>query len=163
MNCTSCGTSLDGAAALCERCAPRSARPSGRGPMAGHVRLLGILWLALSAFRLVPGLVLVLLFSGGWTALMPQMGVVMPPIFGMFLIGLGALLSLGAIAGIVTGWGLLAREPWARTFAIVLGALNLIDLPFGTALGIYTLWVLLPEASDREYRRLQSASAPAHS
>ena len=44
------------------------------------------------------------------------------------------------------------REPWARMLAIVLGVLNLFDLPFGTALGIYTLWVLLPAESEREYR-----------
>lgn len=120
--------------------------------------MLGIFWLALSAFRLLPGLILVLLFSGGWSVFMPQM----PSIFGMILLGLGALLSLGAVAGIVTGWGLLAREPWAQTLAIVLGALNLMDLPFGTAIGIYTLWVLLPEGSEREYRSLHSAGAPAH-
>jgi hypothetical protein len=155
VNCTSCGTSLDGAAALCEQCA--RTRSSGRGPIAGHVRLLGILWLALSAFRLLPGLILVLLFSGGRTALIPEL----PSILGMILLGLGALLSLGAVAGIVTGWGLLAREPWARTLAIVLGALNLMDLPFGTALGIYTLWALLPEGSEREYRSLHSVNAPA--
>ena len=31
------------------------------------------------------------------------------------------------------------------------GGLNLVDIPFGTALGIYTLWVLIPEESEREY------------
>jgi hypothetical protein len=35
---------------------------------------------------------------------------------------------------------------------IVNGGINLVDLPFGTALGIYTLWVLLPAASEQEYR-----------
>jgi hypothetical protein len=31
------------------------------------------------------------------------------------------------------------------------GALALIRIPFGTALGIYTLWVLVPESSGREF------------
>jgi hypothetical protein len=31
-------------------------------------------------------------------------------------------------------------------------------VPFGTALGIYTLWVLLPGDSEQEYRRLSRAA-----
>jgi hypothetical protein len=37
--------------------------------------------------------------------------------------------------------------------AIVFGCIALIHFPFGTALGIYTLWVLLPAESEQEYRR----------
>ena len=37
--------------------------------------------------------------------------------------------------------------------ALVLGFLALIDVPLGTALGVYTLWVLLPERSEEEFRR----------
>jgi hypothetical protein len=82
------------------------------------------------------------------------------PFSGMplFLHGLmrffGFLLIAGGILGIVTGWGLLERRPWARTLAIVLGVFRLFDMPFGTALGIYTLWVLLPASSEQEYRRM---------
>ena len=43
------------------------------------------------------------------------------------------------------------RKPWGRTFAIVLAILQLIKIPFGTALGVYTLWVLAPAASGAEY------------
>jgi hypothetical protein len=42
--------------------------------------------------------------------------------------------------------------------AIVTGVFNLIDIPFGTALGIYTLWVLLPTESEREYREAARAT-----
>jgi hypothetical protein len=59
-----------------------------------------------------------------------------------------------AVLGVGAGWGLLQREGWARPAAIALGILNLFDPPFGTALGIYTLWVLLPAESEREYREL---------
>ena len=42
--------------------------------------------------------------------------------------------------------------------AIVWSAINLIDIPFGTALGVYTLWVLLPPASEDEYRQASRAA-----
>jgi uncharacterized membrane protein (DUF2068 family) len=72
--------------------------------------------------------------------------------------GLGGLLLAGAVVGIVAGWGLLERKPWARMLAIVLGCFSLLDMPFGTALGIYTLWVLLPAGSEEEYRRMARAA-----
>jgi hypothetical protein len=34
----------------------------------------------------------------------------------------------------------------------------LLRIPVGTALGIYTLWVLLPAQSDEEYRALAQAA-----
>jgi len=56
---------------------------------------------------------------------------------------------------------LLQREPWARTLAVILGFVSLFfNIPFGTALGIYTLWVLLPAESDVAYEReVRSVSA----
>ena len=36
----------------------------------------------------------------------------------------------------------LFRE-WARAFAVVLAIVDLLLIPFGTGLGIYTLWALL--------------------
>jgi hypothetical protein len=42
--------------------------------------------------------------------------------------------------------------------AIVLGCISLIHFPLGTALGIYTLWVLVPEGADNEYKALARAN-----
>jgi len=39
----------------------------------------------------------------------------------------------------MAGWS------WGRPVVLVLGVLDLLDIPFGTALGIYTLWALLHE------------------
>ena len=63
-----------------------------------------------------------------------------------------------SLAGLAVGVGLLERRSWARVLAIVLGIISLIHMPFGTALGIYTLWVLMPAESEREYRRLAGAA-----
>jgi hypothetical protein len=58
---------------------------------------------------------------------------------------------LRAILGALTGIALLRRERWGRTLALVVAILSLIKFPFGTALGIYTLWVLVPAQSAQEY------------
>jgi hypothetical protein len=45
--------------------------------------------------------------------------------------------------------------------AIVLAFFALFHVPFGTALGIYTLWVLLPSEADREYEEQSRAKLAA--
>jgi zinc-ribbon domain len=115
-----------------------------------HTKILAILWLAVSAIGLWPGL---LLFLGGGIAMhfIPfPMRAFLLPIAGF----MGVLLFAGGIAGILAGWGLLSYRPWARVLALILGVISLVRVPFGTALGIYTLWVLLPAESEREYHRL---------
>ena len=71
---------------------------------------------------------------------------------------LGVYLSITAVVGLLVGWGLLDHQPWARMFAIIVGCLKLIDFPLGTALGIYTLWVLAAQNADLEYQRLARVS-----
>jgi hypothetical protein len=116
--------------------------------ISGHIRLLGILWLATAAFRLIPGLVMVAFSSNN----------MFPPGIPEFVHGIipmiGAVLLVSAAIGVAIGWGLLVRQSWARMLAIVFGGIGLVDIPFGTALGVYTLWVLLPAQSEEEYRRL---------
>ena len=47
------------------------------------------------------------------------------------------------LPAIIGGIGIYFRKNWARMVLIFVGAVALIDFPLGTALGIYTLWVLL--------------------
>ena len=153
MFCAVCGTEMTQSAVFCAACGkPAGMTPlaPAQGRIAGHIRLLGILWLAVSAFRLIPGIILLLVF-GAWQFLPPGAPAFVPVLLAV----IGGLLSLTAVVGIVTGWGLLAHEPWARMLAIVMACVNLMDLPFGTALGVYTLWVLLPADSEREYRLIE--------
>jgi hypothetical protein len=156
MYCNACGTEIDDTAAFCSLCG-RETRPragvQGESRMAGHVRLLGIFWLALSAFRLIPGAILLIVSGAGWTFLPSDVPAFVP----VLLAGLGGLLSITAVAGIVAGWGLLSREPWARILALVLGCLGLLDLPFGTAIGVYSLWVLMQPEAEQEFRTARAA------
>jgi hypothetical protein len=63
-------------------------------------------------------------------------------VLGLIGTAVGLLLAAIAIPGLLAGYGLLARKPWARILAIVVGALGLVNFPLGTAIGLYTFWVL---------------------
>jgi hypothetical protein len=57
------------------------------------------------------------------------------------------------IPGILAGWGLLNYKPWARILAIVLSAIRLINIPIGTVLGVYGLWVLFNKETETLFAR----------
>jgi hypothetical protein len=48
-------------------------------------------------------------------------------------------------AHVLVGVPLRRHRPWARLMALMLGSVDLVLLPYGTALGVYALWVLLNE------------------
>ncbi len=76
------------------------------------------------------------LISGDRTAVLTT-GIV-----GMSLAAFFVILSLPSIAA---GFGLLKHRSWARVLAIIIGVLNLFGFPIGTAIGVYTLYVLLSD------------------
>ncbi len=167
MFCDGCGAPVQAGQAFCSRCGKQIVGPVvAMRPMPGrvqeHVHLLGILWLAASALTAVGGLFLLVV----GTTLFPhlrEMTQVPPDVPVGFLCSLlstlGILVLAKAAAGFLAGWGLLHREPWARTFSVVLAFIALFNVPFGTAIGVYTLWVMLPSQSQKEYDAMAATQA----
>jgi len=168
MFCDNCGAPVNPGQNFCSKCGkqlaavvnpPEQGTPANpvnstlqpvRSRIERHTKILAILWLAISILGLVRGLGIV--FGGGIAMhFIPfPMRAFLWPIAGF----VGTLLLASSVAGVFAGWGLLNYRPWARTLALIVGVIALIHIPFGTALGIYTLWVLLPGDSEHEYRRL---------
>ena len=71
--------------------------------------------------------------------------------FGSLGIFVAVISFISAALAFTVGYSLLERKSWGRTLAMILAILQLIKIPFGTAIGIYTLWVLGPAASAAEY------------
>jgi len=163
MFCDQCGAQLQAGQARCVRCGKPVTGPLeyGRNRVREHVKLVGILWMAYSAMHVVGGVV-VLLVSKLVIGRLGHMPDGPPPEVMAWLPALvsaiGWLILAKAAVGIITGWGLLQREDWARIVALVMGFVALLSVPVGTALGIYTLWVLLPSQSEDEYRALTQAA-----
>ena len=120
--------------------------------MTTHVKVLGVLYIVFGALGVCAALFLGLSLgiAGGvvGTAADVEDAAVALPIIGIAGTALVVFLLAVSLPGLVTGIGLLKFQPWARIVGIVLAAINLISFPFGTALGIYGLWVLLNKETE---------------
>jgi hypothetical protein len=129
-----------------------------------HVKVLGVLFIALSALFLI-GAVFLALAMGSAAGIVgatadPEDAALAIPIIGIAGTWLVALLVVLALPGLATGVGLIYLKPWARILGIVLCALKLIIIPLGTLVGIYGLWVLLSKETERLFDS-PPASVPA--
>jgi len=134
------------------------------GRVARNLRPLASLWMvyaALRAFGGVVGLLVVSAIGAGhygplvWMVGSPVpaylrsgewMGFAVPAIIG------SALLACGLASA--TGLGLLRARRWGRPLALIAAVLALFKFPLGTALGVYTLWVLASAGAAEEYERV---------
>ena len=60
---------------------------------------------------------------------------------------ISVLVAIMSLPSIIAGIGLQRRKKWARILTIILSVINLFNFPVGTALGGYSLWVLLNDQS----------------
>lgn len=164
MFCDGCGNQIAPGQQFCSICGKRTAAPAGATTpnplLAGvslepvdsparrvqnHLHLLSILWIAYSAMLLLAALIVFFV-----SQILPYRADA-PPFITPLLTGIAVIvLAKGALC-FAAGWGLMHRLHWARMLALVLGILALLSIPFGTALGVFTLWVLLPAGSDAAY------------
>jgi len=118
--------------------------------MDAHVDFLGVLFIIWGALTTLIG-VSTLALGAGAVALITSSadrgggGQVVAGVMAAVFTALAVIAILWGIAHIVIGLPLRRRRPAARILALVLGSVDLVLLPYGTALGCYALWVLLSE------------------
>lgn len=108
--------------------------------MRQHIPILGWCFIVYHAILALVGICVGLIVSGAGAISGEREAMFVTGAVGAGIAGLLIVLSL---PGIIAGVGLLKFRPWARIMAIIVGALHLLSFPFGTALGVYTLVVLL--------------------
>lgn len=142
--CAACGTEITGGAVA-------TAPP---GKVQRHLQVLGILWIVYGLFTLLGAFFLLVIggtmMGAGIRAHMHDVPLFVFPMMNT----LGILLFAVAALKVVAGWSLMQRRPWARVLTLVLGFIALLNVPFGTALGIYTIWVLMAGNAGQEYQAL---------
>ena len=119
--------------------------------MQTHVKVLGVLFLvcagilAFFALAFPLGLSIVGAFVGRGEDPDAATGAM---VLGLVGAGLAVLFGVLAVVYGICGYGVLKHKSWARIFAIILCAMSLFKIPFGTALGIYGLWIMFNKETE---------------
>ena len=126
-----------------------------------HVTILAILTSIWGALAILVGVSMLLLAVGPVAILSGPQGEGLE-IYAGFLAGLFAVMGLFAVLwGGAHVWAaslVRRRQPLGRLLGLGLAVVNLLILPFGTALGIYALWVLLTNEGRRLFEYNQEAT-----
>jgi hypothetical protein len=124
--------------------------------MASHVDLVGILFIVWGGLTMLIG-VSTLALGAGALALLGSAsrgggGRVAATITAAMFITIAVITILWGLVHVILGMSLRRQRHWSRVVALVLAAVDTLLLPYGTALGVYAMWVLLSEKGKAAFR-----------
>ncbi|RJP25802.1 MAG: hypothetical protein C4527_16515 [Candidatus Omnitrophota bacterium] len=126
-----------------------------------HVRIVGVLHIIAGAFGILIGIIVLFVMGGvafivGVSAETGGSEIAIPILMAIGVIFAGFAM-ITSIPGILAGLGLLKRQSWARFLAIFISILYIpLHVPLGTALGVYSLWVLFSKETELLFNQKNS-------
>ena len=165
MYCSGCGNALAPGQGFCGQCGRPSAAVVPPVPglqfqlqaYSGKIRVLAIFWFIYAGLSLLMGFAGLAFLHGFLSGAFNQwMHGPMPPMFmGHFLLQFAWIFIVTRVAlAACAGWGLMQHAQWGRMVAIVAAILSLLKFPFGTAIGVWTLVMLLGYRNGTLYEQL---------
>jgi predicted Ser/Thr protein kinase len=114
--------------------------------MEKHVTLVAVINIVFGTLRLLIGMIA---FAAIWGGGRISQDPTAMKITGIVATGVAIFFAVISVPELIGGIGLLKRRGWARILVLIISILNLLNIPIGTAIGIYTIWVLLKDETAR--------------
>lgn len=111
-----------------------------------HVTLVGAIYMGLGVLKILAAGFIFVLLAGIAILTGDKTPAAIVLFIGFFL---SLFLTAWSLPAIIGGFGLLKRKSWARILIMILAILELFCIPIGTAIGIYTLWVLVNDETAK--------------
>lgn len=111
-----------------------------------HVTLVAVLQIGFGAIGIFAAIIVFVVLTGSGILSRDPGARAVLPIIGS---AVAVFLVLVSAPGIIAGIGLLKRYSWARILMLIVAVLDLLNIPLGTMLSIYTIWVLLQDETIR--------------
>ena len=168
MFCTQCANPVEEHARFCSKCGhevlPAPALKSRSHDMTMHVNVLAWIYIGCAILTGIVGFVM--LFASRLITTLPipwppEMPPAIVPFIGSIVVfaGLVTIVMAGAIAA--AGIGLLQYRNWGRILAAIMAVFLVFKFPVGTAIAIYTFWVLFSDEGATHYKARSGAVAHA--
>ena len=123
--------------------------------MAAQVDFLGVLFIVWGLLTALIGVSTLALGVGAFALLASPNrgsdGQIAAGLTAAIFTALAIIALIWGAAHVVVGVPLRRRKSWSRIAALALGSVDLLLLPYGTALGAYALWILLREQGKRVF------------
>ena len=107
-----------------------------------HITVVAALNIALGALGVVLAIIAFVFLAG--IGLLSQDPEAMPILTFIGVVSAGFLLLI-SVPDIIGGIGLVKRQSWARILVLILSVIGLINIPLGTIVGGYSIWVLMQD------------------
>jgi hypothetical protein len=118
--------------------------------MEKHVTAVGVLQIGMAVLGImVAAIVLVILVGTGFLVLYTEGEGLPLTVLAIVGASVAFVLVITALPGLIGGIGLLKRKSWARILVMIVAVLEMLNVPIGTAVGVYTLWVLLQDQTEQ--------------
>ena len=107
-----------------------------------HVTLVAALHIGIGVLKILAGIIIfvVLNLTTGIVEEYDEIGTMVMKWITSFVPAL--VFFFGGI-NVLSGLVLFSYKQWARVFMMVVSAINCLSIPFGTAMGVYSLWALM--------------------
>jgi hypothetical protein len=122
--------------------------------MKKHVTVVGAIQIGLGSIGLLIALGLYILLSNA-KEIIPYEDIptfVVNFISYLFLV-LPIVIGILSLTGLVGGIALLSYKPWSRILVIIVAALSCLNIPIGTLIGVYTIWVLMQDDTIKLFKK----------
>jgi len=124
--------------------------------MEKHVKIVALLHIGFGFLGIIAATIVYVAVVGGGIISGDHEAMFITSIVGTVIAG---FLTFVSLPGIIGGFGLLQHRSWAKILLMIIACIELIEIPVGTLIGGYSLWVLLNDETEKifadkpEYRR----------
>jgi len=114
----------------------------------GHVTLVAGLHIGYGSLKLLAALIIYLGVKFAWGFIPDEEDTAREVLQLVFSI-LPSVVAFFGIVEVLAGISVLSYKSWSRVFTIIISALNCLNIPIGTAIGVYSIWTLMkPEVLE---------------
>jgi hypothetical protein len=110
-----------------------------------HIDVISVLWIVSGALGILFAFLIFWFFYG--ISFIPDVDWQASQILRVVGTWGSGIITFFSIPEIIAGIGLIKRKEWGRILALVVSFFNLVQFPLGTALGVYSIIILLNDES----------------
>jgi hypothetical protein len=119
--------------------------------MKKHVTVVGALHIGFGILWLIAAIILYFIFNFARVSVGDD--AIALKVLGFIGLVLPLLIGVISVIGLIGGIALLSYRSWARVMVIIVAVLGCLNIPIGTLIGVYSIWVLMQDETVKLFEK----------